>query len=171
MGTRGVTKVIRQKEEIISQYGQWDHYPSGQGVTILNFLKRMNLEKFNEQLDKCRWFNDDDISERESFAKSIGAESGWMTMEQANQYNEKFPLDTRDHGADILNIIYDDETSTEFALSQCTDTDWLEGVYTIDLDLMFFRVQFHDVDVTFSINDLPDEKEFLKACKDGDDED
>ena len=41
MGTRGLTKVI-DKDGItkVAQYGQWDHYPEGQGVKILYCLNR-----------------------------------------------------------------------------------------------------------------------------------
>ena len=40
MGTRNLT-IVRNKEGIIrvAQYGQWDGYPEGQGITALNFIK------------------------------------------------------------------------------------------------------------------------------------
>jgi hypothetical protein len=38
MGTRHLIKVIYNKETKVAQYGQWDGYPDGQGLTILNFL-------------------------------------------------------------------------------------------------------------------------------------
>ena len=38
MGTRHQQMVINQKGEIkLSQYGQWDGYPSGQGKDILTY--------------------------------------------------------------------------------------------------------------------------------------
>lgn len=39
MGTRGLTAVMLGGEYKIAQYGQWDHYPSGQGVTALEFCR------------------------------------------------------------------------------------------------------------------------------------
>ena len=39
MGTRNLTAVFMDGEYKVAQYGQWDGYPSGQGVDILNILK------------------------------------------------------------------------------------------------------------------------------------
>ena len=33
MGTRGLTMVVSKGKTRVAQYGQWDHYPSGQGRT------------------------------------------------------------------------------------------------------------------------------------------
>ena len=38
MGTRNLTCVFVNGEYKVAQYCQWDGYPSGQGLTILNFL-------------------------------------------------------------------------------------------------------------------------------------
>ena len=47
MGTRNLTMVINQKgEKKVAQYGQWDGYPSGVGVSVLNFLKNILLIDF-----------------------------------------------------------------------------------------------------------------------------
>lgn len=170
MGTRGITKVIRQEKNVIAQYGQWDHYPSGQGITALEFLRRMNLDEFMSQLDKCRWGNSEDETERTEYLKSIGSENGWMTMEQSDLYNKKYPLDTRDNGANILNMIYDDKKASEFILNECTDGSWIEGVYTIDLDNRIFRVEYHDVDKTFSLDNLPTNEKFLSVCEPNEDD-
>jgi hypothetical protein len=46
MGTRNATIVIKDNKTKVAQYGQWDGYPSGQGVTALNFLRQANLSQF-----------------------------------------------------------------------------------------------------------------------------
>lgn len=39
MGTRNTLKVIYNGKTVVSQYGQWDGYPTGQGERILNVLR------------------------------------------------------------------------------------------------------------------------------------
>lgn len=50
MGTRGLTQVILDGEYKISQYGQWDNYPSGAGVEVLDFLRTMDADAFKDKL-------------------------------------------------------------------------------------------------------------------------
>jgi len=45
MGTRNLTMVINKGKTKVAQYGQWDGYPSGQGATILEFLKFLGTDK------------------------------------------------------------------------------------------------------------------------------
>ena len=66
MGTRNLTIVKNEKGEIkIAQYGQWDGYPEGQGVTILRFIRnKEDMEDLKMNLDKCKFFNRcDDIKD------------------------------------------------------------------------------------------------------------
>ncbi len=53
MGTRNLTCVYLDGKCKVAQYGQWDGYPEGQGVTCLNFLRDEMVEpKFREELRK-----------------------------------------------------------------------------------------------------------------------
>ena len=58
MGTRGVTMVIQEEKVKVAQYGQWDHYPSGQGLTALDILRntimksKESFEDFKEKVSK-----------------------------------------------------------------------------------------------------------------------
>ena len=47
MGTRHVTAVFLNGEPRVAQYGQWDGYPSGQGVTILDFLRKSSKKSYS----------------------------------------------------------------------------------------------------------------------------
>lgn len=39
MGTRNLTAVYLDGQYKVAQYGQWDGYPEGQGITVLTFLR------------------------------------------------------------------------------------------------------------------------------------
>lgn len=142
MGTRGLTMVVSNGKTKIAQYGQWDHYPSGQGVEALHFLHDVDLTKFVLQLDKCKFVDDEKQKEIDEFLVSIDCANGWMTTEKAVLYNKQYPFLTRDHGAKILSLVNDaqDETillqdSTTFA-----GNGSCEWAYVIDLDKGTFEV-------------------------------
>jgi len=60
MGTRHLIVVVNKEEYKVAQYGQWDGYPSGQGVTIADFIdKSMDINKFREALDDCVYLTND----------------------------------------------------------------------------------------------------------------
>lgn len=136
MGTRNLTMVIQNEKPVIAQYGQWDGYPKGQGYTVLEFLRKVDLEKFKDKLKNVRFCNEKDNAAIKRFMKKIGAPNGWMTSEQADLYHEKYPYMTRDHGAGILNLIMKSEgevllqDSSDFA----GDSLFCEWAYVIDLD-------------------------------------
>lgn len=45
MGARNLTAVYLDGQYKVAQYGQWDGYPEGQGITVLTFLRdKMDLE-------------------------------------------------------------------------------------------------------------------------------
>ena len=54
MGTRHLIEVKSGGELKVAQYGQWDGYPTGQGIGIANFLHGiMDVEKFRVALAEC----------------------------------------------------------------------------------------------------------------------
>jgi hypothetical protein len=137
MGTRGLTMVISEAKTKVAQYGQWDHYPEGQGLVVLEFLKKTDLKKFKEKLNKVRFTTKKVEEEMQNFLESIGSKDGWVTSEQSSQFDAKWPYVSRDHGADILNLIMQNDEkimwltdSTNFA----GDSLFCEWAYVIDLD-------------------------------------
>jgi len=171
MGTRNLTMVISGGKTKIAQYGQWDGYPAGQGATILDFLKNNNLNFFKEKLQKTRFQNKKDENELQNFLVSIGSDRGWMNSEQAELYHKKYPLLTRDNGANILNLINDSDLP-EYVIVDSSDfvTDGLfcEWWYKVDLDNMILEVYDGDADPlgSYNINNLPDENVFIKEMED-----
>lgn len=137
MGTRNLTMVISNGETKVAQYGQWDGYPSGNGVIVLDFLHNTNLEEFKKKLNKVIFVNGNKEKEIKKWMKSIGCENGWMNGEQANLYHQKYPYLSRDNGASILQMIMEGQEdeiwitdSTDFA----SDSLFCEWAYLIDLD-------------------------------------
>lgn len=134
--------VIKDSEVKVAQYGQWDGYPSGQGATILAFLQKIlslktGISKFEKQLKKCRFTNENDEKIRNEKLVAIGSSNGWMTMEQAEQYRQDFPLDTRDLGGQILEEIYNwkgEEIVLNDQREFVKDSLFCEFAYVIDMD-------------------------------------
>lgn len=192
MGTRNLTMVISGEKTRIAQYGQWDGYPSGQGSVALDFLKNCDINKFKEQLERCRFIESSKRkqTELENFMKKIGAPDGWMTGEQASQYHKKYPFLTRDNGASILNLIYEAEGTDNLWLHDssdfASDSLFCEWAYVIDLDKNTFEVyegfntqpleegqRFKDLKCeggykpvrmvkSYDINNLPTTEEFIQ---------
>lgn len=143
MGTRGITEVISNGQTVVAQYGQWDHYPSGQGLTALNFLANpANVDKLRAGLANVYVPSDE---EREALVASYHNGDGWMNMEQGDRFNQDFPSLTRDTGAGILQVIADSTDKIPLYLDTDFKNDRLfcEGVYTINLDNNTFTTEYN----------------------------
>lgn len=138
MGTRNLTMVIENAKPVVAQYGQWDGYPEGQGATILEFLKKTDIEQFKQKLKKARLQTEEDKKAVNDFLKSIGCEDGWMNDEQSKKFNAKFPYLSRNHGGEILEMINDAPDDADIMLSDTTafagDPGFCEWAYVVNLD-------------------------------------
>jgi hypothetical protein len=136
MGTRNLTIVIHEEKPVIAQYGQWDGYPSGNGIKILNFLRSTSIDRFKEKLKNIRFTTTEDEDEIQNFMKSIGSENGWVNSEQSAKFDKKYPYLTRDIGCDILNLVY--KSKSEMLMSNhinfAGDSLFCEWAYVINLD-------------------------------------
>ena len=190
MGTRNLTMVIQDHQTKVAQYGQWDGFPEGQGVTILSFLQeKANLEKLKEILPKIRFENEQDIKDKVEFSKSIGAREGWLNIEQAGLYDKLYPLDSRDLGGGILYKLLEQEITLVNAESFASESLFCEWAYVIDLDSNTLEVyrglnqsritqkdRFYKLDnpthnyrpikiiKRFSLDKLPDVEKFIQEC-------
>jgi len=136
MGTRNLTVVMLDQKPVVAQYGQWDGYPKGQGYTVLEFLRKVKLDKFKEKLKNVRFVDETDEKEIKEFLESIGCPDGWMTSEQSAKYHEKYPYMSRDHGAKILDLIMKSkgEVLLNNSIDFAGDSLFCEWAYLIDLD-------------------------------------
>lgn len=115
MGTRHNIEVTVNDKKKVSQYGQWDGYPTGQGETIAEFLRTADLKKFRSQVWRTRAITKKEI-------EMVNNTPNWQ---------KEYPYLSRDAGADILNMIYEGEV--KFVLRN-EDMSWCEYLYEIDLD-------------------------------------
>ena len=159
MGTRNLTKVI-DKDGIVrvAQYGQWDGYPSGQG---LNALYHATAHRAIEAgLAKVRW------AEQEELDKIYASlpEMNRFGTDDSKAFGLLYPNLTRDTCADILGVvawsvgevILVDESEFE------NDGLFCEGVYTIDFQKRKFVSKFGKV-VEFDLDNLPSVQDYLAA--------
>lgn len=134
MGTRNLTIVKSKGKTKVAQYGQWDGYPTGQGQTIADFLKKVDLPKFKKQIESLGEYTEEDIRQAYKDAGHDGV-SEWITSDISDKKNAAHPALCRDYGAGILRMIHEGIT-TKVDLCEGFKEDKLmcEYCYEIDLD-------------------------------------
>ena len=143
MGTRHITKVIYEGKTVVSQYGQWDGYPSGQGLTCYFFLQdENNIENLRKNIKNIFYPVQEQLDD---YIAPFRNENGMVEWEAGKAYSEKYPSLTRDTGAEILRVIAD---SGNGLVPIVLDTDFendalmCEGIYEINLDTNRFVTKF-----------------------------
>ena len=63
MGTRNLTIVYSNSEYKVAQYGQWDGYPEGLGVQLLRYLKRIKIDELRSAVNDCTYLSKEDFDE------------------------------------------------------------------------------------------------------------
>lgn len=131
MGTRNLTAVQLDGEYKVAQYGQWDGYPSGQGATVLEFLKgikgKRKRKEFETKLRASSFATSEELDEVDAIIAAEQIYDSWP---------QRWPAYTRDTGAKILQLIMNSppgiklKNSIEFA----ADSLFCEFAYVIDLD-------------------------------------
>lgn len=200
MGTRHLICVVKDNEYKVAQYGQWDGYPEGQGIDILNFLKEdMNRDLFLNKLNNVSYISDEEWTKRWiAFGVDLDDSGGWVTNDISDKFYKKYPEFSRDTGSDILSIIQNSNRDLKLrnSIDFAGDSLFCEWSYVIDFDKNIFEVykgfnknlltenerffgfkqskeEYYPVKlmVSFDINKLPTNKDFLDAFKyDEDDE-
>lgn len=157
MGTRNLTKVIDKSGVTkVAQYGQWDGYPSGQGVNAL--VHAYNFNQIEKGLDKVRWATQEQL---DAINNDL---SNWTTD---FNFSEMYPTLSRDTCADILGyvawslgeVLLVDNSEFE------NDDLFCEGVYTIDFQQGKFISNYGGKVIEFDLKALPTPEEYLNAWK------
>lgn len=166
MGTRGLTIIKIDGEVKVAQYGQWDHYPSGQGIVILRILRKIvedgELDQFKEKVRSMNW-----LTKAQSEA-----------LDKTKDWDEKHPYLSRDCGGKILQAIhygtleigseYSGKKTVPIEIIGLVDSSnfaedglFCEGIFEIDLDTGTYTA----CGQSFQIESLPSEDEFLNQFK------
>lgn len=139
MGTRHLIAVQSEGKYKIAQYGQWDGYPDGQGVTVLAFLKdEKKVQKLKKNLAKTR-FTDakKDKAFLDAYDKNAPVWSNDPDNRTAEQKRWFKTYMTRDLGAEILTNVAkskDEEILLHDSISFAGDSLFCEYAYVIDFD-------------------------------------
>ena len=182
VGTRNLTAVYIDGQYKVAQYGRWDGYPEGQGITCLRFCKTLRdknaKEVFKEKVRCARWITDEEI---ELINKKI------ETKEITN-WKRIYPQLSRDICSKILYLIMEKEKGIVLAnnIDFAANSVFCEWAWVIDLDNNTFEAYcgFNEENLTekdrfyflhdkskdiypirlvakWSLNKLPSEKRFL----------
>lgn len=140
MGTRNLTAVYIDGEYKVAQYGQWDGYPGGQGITCLEFLRdRCDMPKFKANVRKATFLTPEEYN---SILKKYGMdEDGMISVRDYDRLKIDMPELSRDTGAEILDIIQSREEGVklENSISFAADSIFCEWAWVIDLDANTFE--------------------------------
>lgn len=192
MGTRHLTAVYVDGEYKVAQYGQWDGYPEGQGLTCLEFAWSVLANKtdraaFAEKVRACSRITAEERNRRNAMIKR-GEVKNWPKV---------WPELSRDTGAEILALIASSESGLVLGndIVFAADSLFCEWAWVIDLDAgtfegfrgynhmelteedrFFFLMDKADhgyfpvkLAAKWSLDDLPDKDAFLAAFDTGED--
>ena len=189
MGTRNLTAVYVDGEYRIAQYGQWDGYPDGQGMTCLGFVRDdMDEKLFRERLKEVRFLTKEEIGEL--YKKYGEDEQGMIRLIDYDVLVRDHPGLSRDYGAKILYEVQQGKVKElSNAAPFAAEGMWCEWAYVIDLDKRTFEVfsgctrfplqpgerfyEYHHMESdgyggvhlrkSWNLDELPSNEEFLKA--------
>lgn len=140
MGTRNLTMVKVDGKVKVAQYGQWDGYPTGQGVTVAAFVQAYLLHEvtrgeFADQVRKLKFATPKQLQKMNTDWEALEA------LQRKGEYVPKYKLAacevlSRDTGAKILSMVNDglDKPLLHNMRSFLKDTLFCEWAYTVDLD-------------------------------------
>lgn len=165
MGTRNLT-VVKNKagKTKIAQYGQWDGYPSYSGIQALEFLRNKDWQALLEsKLDLVQFVGDDEV---DTLYKQYES-TDWENKDFLNAY----PGLHRDTGIGILAVVAN-TTKTIKTVDNSefrNDTLFCEGVYEVDFSTNKFISIYADNKVSYDLDDLPSDEEYLAMWVKADD--
>lgn len=159
MGTRNLVAVKLDGAYKVAQYGQWDGYPSGQGSTVLDFLKTWDRPVFEYKVRAANFLTAEEVDAINATIKAEGLQDCWQA---------RWPELSRDAGANILRMIEKAEPGIKLSnsIDFAADSLFCEWGYVLDLDANTLEV-FRG----FNKTPLAEGERFYGAkCDDADDQ-
>lgn len=139
MGTRHIIKVRKNGRDWISQYGQWDGYPTGQGVTVMEFVNSPYLSYLERNIDDGLITPVSVEEYEERIRNFVGWSEGNPVLKAMFEQMFATSVFCRDAGAKCLMM---------FAkrIGQCVavinePSGWEEYMYTVDYDKRTVTIQ------------------------------
>ncbi|MES0445040.1 MAG: hypothetical protein ABUJ92_00705 [Desulfobacterales bacterium] len=178
MGTRHLVAVVKDGENKVAQYGQWDGYPSGQGLSVLIFLNGDgNIGRLTESIDRVRFLDEDGVDKdmMESYDKNAPE---WSSDPDNRTEDQKYWFKnyiSRDLGAEILENVAsssDAEIILRDSSSFAEDHLFCEYAYIINLDTNSLAVYCGGTDPAkeYDLSSLPTDEVFISDLEENDDE-
>jgi hypothetical protein len=179
MGTRNLIEVYNQDGLKVSQYGQWDGYPEGQGKHILNFLHSIDILEFNKKLDNCKFLIYKDLElldeQRIPVPHHRSRDRGAEILEIINN-NEEEILELKSSHSFGFNSLFCEfayvidickntfEIYEGFNHNKLEITERFYSLYNENMNPEKFDTEYFGVKLikTYYLNNLPDEETFLK---------
>ena len=165
MGTRNLT-VVKNLEGTtkIALYGQWDGYPEYSGIQSLSFLRdESNQEMLRNKLTLVEF-----IDEEEANAIWEGFDHD---DNDPTKYLMEYPGLHRDTGIKILEAVANANATVKMIDNSefRNDTLFCEGVYEVDFSTNKFITIYADNKVSYDLDDLPSDEEYLAMWVKADD--
>ena len=143
MGTRHLIAAKVDGEYKLAQYGQWDGYPEGQGVAVLDFLvNKMDRDAFLAALRNCHFvdWQKDVAPELVRFGADPDDHYS-IRLDDYHRFTAAHPEWSRDTGAKILDEIQSrGGCGLKNDLYFAADSLFCEWAYVLDFDAGTFEV-------------------------------
>lgn len=144
MGTRNLSAAVVDGEYRIAKYCQWDGYPSGVGVGILNVLRNSDLNVLKERIRKNAGYIDKNKISDLYENLGINATDGWVSYEDGKRFANAHPLLNRDSDlSDVLQEHMKTDDKMIYTMSDlefAKDSLFCEYAYVVDFDKNTFEV-------------------------------
>ena len=140
MGTRHLIAVQIDGQYPIAQYGQWDGYPDGQGLTVLYFL-RDELRR-GDLIAKAKAAPEMTQEMRSAKLRELGHDgSEYVSDAVATKYYNLYPQLSRDVGGKILAMVQNGDMGAPLCreITFAGESLFCEWAWVVDLDKNTFE--------------------------------